>query len=87
MRDSPKESVFCVIFKKQDYGPFFFEGNMTSDVYLQMLQNWLMHELAANEHKDFIFQQDRAPPHCVGLTSMKICEGGGFGMLVMETMC
>ena len=28
-----------------------------------MLKNWLMDELAANECKDFIYQQDSAPPH------------------------
>ena len=36
---------------------------MTDDVYLQMLQNWLMDELIANEHEDFSYQQDGAPPH------------------------
>ena len=36
---------------------------MTGDVYLQMLQNWLMDELIANEHENFIYQQDGAPPH------------------------
>ena len=46
----------------------FFEGNVTGDVYLQMLQNWLMDELIANEDKDFIYQQNGAPPHCAGLS-------------------
>ena len=36
---------------------------MTGDVYLQMLQNWLMNELIVNEQEDFINQQDGAPPH------------------------
>ena len=36
---------------------------MTGDVYLQMLQNWLMDELIANEHEDFIYQQYGAPLH------------------------
>ena len=36
---------------------------MTGDVYLQMLQNWLMAELIANEHGGFIYQEDGAPPH------------------------
>ena len=67
-RDSPKVNVFCAISKKRVHGPFFFEGNVTGDVYLQMLQNWLMVELIANEHKDFIYQQDGAPPHCAGLS-------------------
>ena len=63
-RDSPKVNVFCAISKNHVHSPFFFEGNVTGDVYLQMLQNWLMDELTANEHEDFIYQQDGAPPHC-----------------------
>ena len=62
-RDSPKVNVFCSISKNHVHGPFFFEGNVTGDVYLQMLQNWLIDELIANEHEDFIYQLDGAPPH------------------------
>ena len=36
---------------------------MIGDVYLQMLQNWLLDELTANKHKDFICQQDGNLPH------------------------
>ena len=63
VRDSPKESIFCAISKEQVDGPFFFEGNVNGDAYLHMHQNWPMDELTANEHGDFIFQQDGAPPH------------------------
>ena len=28
-----------------------------------MLQNLLIHELIPNEHEDFVYQQDGAPPH------------------------
>ena len=62
-RDSPKVNVFCAISKNHVHVPFFFEGNVTGDVYLHMLQNWLIDELIANEHEDFIYQQDGAPPH------------------------
>ena len=62
-RDSPKVNVFCAISKNHVHGPFFFEENVSGDVYLQMLQNWLMDELIGNEHKNFIYQQDDAPPH------------------------
>ena len=62
-RDSPKVSVFCTISKNHVHGPFFFEGNVTGNVYWQMLQNWLIDELIANEHEDFIYQQDGALPH------------------------
>ena len=67
-RDSSKVNVFCAISKNHVHGPFFFEGNVTSDVYLQMVQNWLMDELIANKHENFICQQDGAPPHCKGLS-------------------
>ena len=62
-RHSPKVNVFCAVLENHVHCPFFFEGNGTGDVYLQMLQNWLMDELIANEHKDFIYQQDDAPPN------------------------
>lgn len=62
-RDSPKVNVFCAISKNHVHGPSFFEGNVTGDGYLEMLQNWLMDELIANEHEYFILQQDGAPPH------------------------
>ena len=61
--DSPKVNVFCAISKSHVHGPIIFEENVTGDVYLQMLQNWLSDELLANEHEDFIYQQDSAPPH------------------------
>ena len=61
--DSPKVNVFCAISKNHVHCPFFFERNVTGDFYLQMLQNWLMDELIANEHEDFIYQQDGDPPH------------------------
>ena len=54
-RDSPKVNVFCAISKNHVHGLFFFERNVTGDVYLQMLQNWLMDELIANEYEDFIY--------------------------------
>ena len=55
--------MFCAISKNHVQGPFFFKENVTGDVYLQMLQNWVMDELIANEHEDFVYQQDGAPPH------------------------
>ena len=62
-RDSPKVNVFCAISKNHVHGPFFSEGNVPGNVYLQMLQNLLIDELIANEHEDFIYQQDGAPSH------------------------
>ena len=79
MRDSSKVSVFCANSRKKVYGPFFFDGNVNGDV-----------ELTANEHGDFIFQQDGL--HLTGSslcvhTTMKICEGQRSGVVVMETIC
>ena len=81
-RNSPNVNVFCAISKNHVHGPFFFEGIATGDIYLQMLQNWLTDDLIANEHEDFIYQQDGAPTHC----AMTICQGDGSGELVVTTM-
>ena len=62
-RNSPKVNMLCANSKNHVHDPFFFEGNVTGDVYLQMLQNRLMDELITNEHEDFIYQQDGALPH------------------------
>ena len=67
-RDSPKLDVFCAISKNNIHGSFFFKENVTGSVYLQVLQNWLMNELVANKHEDFIYQQDGAIPHCASLS-------------------
>ena len=67
-KDSPKLNVFCAISKDNVHGQSFFEGNVTVDAYLQMLQSWLMNELVANEHEDFIYQKNRAPCRYAGLS-------------------
>ena len=44
------------------YDLFFFETEtVNSEVYLDMLRNWLMTQLQQEESPDFIFQQDGAP--------------------------
>lgn len=63
VRDSPKLNVFCAVSKFKVYGPFFFaEQSITGNIYLGMLENWLMPQLETDS-VDFIFQQDGAPPH------------------------
>jgi hypothetical protein len=60
-RVSPKVKVFCAVSRRRVFGPLFFaEKSVRGQVYLKMLQNWLMPQLAEEE---FIFQQDGAPPH------------------------
>lgn len=56
--------VFCAMSRKRVYGPFFFEeGTVNSEVYLAMLQDWLIEKLHEEESADFVFQQDGAPAH------------------------
>ena len=86
-RDSPKVNVFCAISKKHVRGPFFFEENVTGDVYLQMLQNW-MSLLQMNIKISFI---NRTVLRLTGsslckLISMTICQGDGSGVLLVKTM-
>ena len=50
-------NLFSAISKNHVYGSFFFEGNATRDVYLQMLQNTPMNKLITNGHEDFIFNR------------------------------
>jgi hypothetical protein len=60
--DSPKVNVFCAASRRCVFGPFFFaEKSVTGQVYLKMLQNWLMPQLA--EKEVFIFQQNGATTH------------------------
>ncbi|GBL88023.1 hypothetical protein AVEN_133691-1 [Araneus ventricosus] len=61
--DSAKVNVFCEISSRKLYGPFFFrERSVTSNIYLDMLEVWLMPQLDSDS-TDYIFQQDEAPPN------------------------
>ena len=64
VRDSPKLNFFCAASSVKVYGPFFFaEPTVTGISYLGMLENYLMPQLQQDMDRDFIFQQDGAPPH------------------------
>jgi hypothetical protein len=53
--DSPKVNVFCAVSRRRVFSLFFFaEKSVTGQVYLKMLQNWLMPQLT--EEEEFIFQ-------------------------------
>lgn len=67
-----KVNVWAGILNDRIIGPFFFDGNLTGDQYLQFLQNELIPTLAANfpninqpnlPEASIWFQQDGAPPH------------------------
>ncbi|GBM10111.1 hypothetical protein AVEN_92930-1 [Araneus ventricosus] len=61
--DSAKVNVFCAISSRKLYSPFFCsERSVTSNVYLDMIEVWLMPQLDSDS-TDYIFQQDGAPPH------------------------
>jgi hypothetical protein len=46
------------------YGPLFFaEQTVTGISYQGMLENYLLPQLEQDMDRDFIFQQDGAPPH------------------------
>jgi len=64
-------NVWCGIIGDFVIGPYFFEGNVTSDSYCNMLQNhWaeLLEDVPLHIRRDMWFQQDGAPPHYANIT-------------------
>ena len=57
----PGITVWAAISSLGIIGPYFFEGTVTADAYLTMLQTFFWPR--AQNHQDFYFQQDGAPPH------------------------
>jgi hypothetical protein len=58
--------VWCGVVGGHVLGPIFYEGNLTGNQYLQMLQNEiadLMDDLPLDIRINLFFQQDGAPPH------------------------
>ncbi|PNF26462.1 hypothetical protein B7P43_G15373, partial [Cryptotermes secundus] len=60
-RDSPQVNVLFAISKKKVYGPISFaEPTVSTMIYLDMLEDWLMPQL--NEDiNDYLLQQDGCP--------------------------
>lgn len=65
-----KLNVWAGIYGNRIVGPFFLPGNLTGEMYLNLLQNAvepaLTEIIEQNEHyneNQLIFQQDGAPPH------------------------
>ena len=65
MKGLPQRSIFfCAMSTRRVYGPFFSrEDTATGTSYLEILQTWLFPRLQEDEPKEFIMQQDGAPPH------------------------
>ncbi|CAF4230737.1 unnamed protein product, partial [Rotaria sordida] len=60
----PRVIVWGGIWSNGVVGPFFFEDNVTSQTYLQMLKNHIIPQLEEQPtFQTMIWQQDGAPPH------------------------
>ena len=59
-----KLMVWCAFSSRKVYGPYFFEENVNSSNYLEMLKLffWPKHYRICDS-KTYYFQQDGAPPH------------------------
>ena len=75
---SERVTVWCAISHVGVWGPYFFEEEdktvtVTSDRYVNMLQNFLKPKIKDLEHHNVWFQQDGATAHTAG-SSMKILK-------------
>ena len=62
--DSPKVKVWCAVTAAGVNGPYFFDTpTVTSDVYLQMVQQYAIDELPLKIWLAGYFHEDGAPPH------------------------
>jgi hypothetical protein len=61
IEDFPKVNVFCAVSLEKVHGSFLFPGTtVTSDSFLDMLENWLLPQLNTN-YDDYILQLDGPP--------------------------
>ncbi|XP_051168604.1 uncharacterized protein LOC127286268 [Leptopilina boulardi] len=62
-----KLNVWCGILKNRTIGPFFIDGNLTAQKYLNLLRNNIIPAIEAvvGPHRvaDVVFEQDGAGPH------------------------
>lgn len=60
----PGINVWCGFSSRGLIGPFFFDGTVTGQVYLNMIQTSVLPAIRAlYGNEEFYFQQDGAPPH------------------------
>lgn len=65
-------NVWCGLFNGRLIGPYFFEGYLNGQRYLNILENELpalLDDIPLNERRDMIWQQDGAPPHNNGIVA------------------
>ena len=64
-RDCPEMNVWCVVIAAGVIGPYFFfdTPKVTSDFYLQMVQQYAIDELPLQIRLAGYFRQDGAQPH------------------------
>ncbi len=66
---SPRVTVWCAVAEWGIVGPYFFEGNVNTESYTQMLHQFLIPELKRRRKlKSTIFQQDGATCHTSKIT-------------------
>ncbi len=57
----PKIGVWCAVSRRRIVGPLFFEQTIDSDLYCDLIQQFIA--LLEEDERDIIFQQDSARPH------------------------
>ena len=66
VQNDPRIMVWGAIWYDRLIGPYFFDGNVTGESYLHMLQTFLMpilNVIPLNVRENIMFQEDGAPPH------------------------
>lgn len=57
-------NAWCGLSARGLVGPFFFEGTVTGEAYLEMLRSSILPAIRAlYENSELFYQQDGAPPH------------------------
>ena len=59
----PKVNVWMAFSAPRIYGPYFIDGNVNGDNFLDMLYRYFYERLSLNEKNRIIFQQDGAPAY------------------------
>jgi hypothetical protein len=63
-RNPPHVMIWAAVSSRYLFGPYFFEGYVNGDIYLDMLHTWLIPQLREKGIMDRVWlQQDGAPAH------------------------